>query len=101
MADQDSLELEFDKMTPAEYRDIQCELRNALDELPDKVADTDEFTLSKGQQMSGMETSLVIIAHTGATLAAKVARDLWTGIIYPRLRARYGPRVRIRTSRKP
>ncbi|SRR6266446_6847833 len=112
-------EVEFDLMSPEEFRDIQNEINITLAdirasrygcmlstlEISEEAAKTVEprdFVLRKGQQLTGIEAALVIIAaRAGAKVGSKVILDIWKGIIFPRLKDRYGPRVRMRRKSEP
>lgn len=104
MNDPDHVEMEFQNMSPEEFRDISKQLAAALADSAggaEPLPKPEDFSISKGQLMGPAEWSAIVIAaHAGAPVAAKMVRDVWTGIVFPRLRARYGQRVRLKGKAK-
>jgi hypothetical protein len=112
MGNKDSeIEIEFDRMTDEEYRDIRAEIEAVLETLradnSSELSDLgispetarsiapDNFGIEKGQQLTGLEVALVlIVAHSTAKVSTKVILDVWKGLVFPRLKSRYGQRIR-------
>jgi hypothetical protein len=114
MTQDGAVEFIFDDFGPEEREDLLAEIDAAFadirrgdyaDEL-DKagiaagaVADagTADLTIKAGQQMGPVEGAVVlIVVREGAKLGSRVFTDVWKAIILPRLRSRFGTRVRAR-----
>ena len=52
------------------------------------------WTIPSGQQLSGLEIALItLVAKEGIKVTDRVLTDLWTKIVFPRIRQRWGARV--------
>lgn len=52
------------------------------------------WTIPSGQQLSGLEIALItLVAKEGIKVTDRVLTDLWTKIVFPRIKQRWGARV--------
>lgn len=57
----------------------------------------DRFKVGSPQQLTGLEAAVILIAvKAGVKLTERALTDIWKGIVFPRLKKRYGGRVRQR-----